>query len=133
MNTGEKRWSGRESLPKMERQERGSTTYEFVGTAASAVQPRIASPLALNPGWKKKSGVGNGNRTRNRRSHSPVLCQLSYSHRRFHYSNFDNGDCAKLRTRDTFTRKIPESLRHCYGLISNTVPPPCAPPEAVVP
>jgi hypothetical protein len=27
-------------------------------------------------------GVGNGNRTRNRRSHSPVLCQLSYSHRR---------------------------------------------------
>ena len=26
-------------------------------------------------------GVGNGNRTRNRRSHSPVLCQLSYSHR----------------------------------------------------
>ncbi len=32
-------------------------------------------------------GVGNGNRTRNRRSHSPVLCQLSYSHRRFDYSN----------------------------------------------
>jgi hypothetical protein len=29
-----------------------------------------------------KNGVGNGNRTRNRRSHSPVLCQLSYSHRR---------------------------------------------------
>jgi hypothetical protein len=27
--------------------------------------------------------VGNGNRTRNRRSHSPVLCQLSYSHRNF--------------------------------------------------
>jgi ATP:corrinoid adenosyltransferase len=26
--------------------------------------------------------VGNGNRTRNRRSHSPVLCQLSYSHRK---------------------------------------------------
>ncbi len=25
--------------------------------------------------------MGNGNRTRNRRSHSPVLCQLSYSHR----------------------------------------------------
>ena len=29
-----------------------------------------------------KIGVGNGNRTRNRRSHSPVLCQLSYSHRK---------------------------------------------------
>ena len=29
-----------------------------------------------------KLGVGNGNRTRNRRSHSPVLCQLSYSHHR---------------------------------------------------
>jgi hypothetical protein len=38
-----------------------------------------------------KSGVGNGNRTRNRRSHSPVLYQLSYSHRRLHYSNLD--DC----------------------------------------
>ena len=25
-------------------------------------------------------GVGDGNRTRNVRSHSPVLCQLSYSH-----------------------------------------------------
>ncbi len=34
--------------------------------------------------------MGNGNRTRNRRSHSPVLCQLSYSHRRLHYSNFDD-------------------------------------------
>ncbi len=33
------------------------------------------------------SGVGNGNRTRNRRSHSPVLCQLSYSHRHGDYSN----------------------------------------------
>jgi hypothetical protein len=28
-------------------------------------------------------GVGDGNRTRNVRSHSPVLCQLSYSHRVF--------------------------------------------------
>ncbi len=34
-----------------------------------------------------KLGVGNGNRTRNRRSHSPVLCQLSYSHHRLDYSN----------------------------------------------
>src|SRR3984885_10898245 len=33
-----------------------------------------------------KSGVGNGNRTRNRRSHSPVLCQLSYSHRHGDYT-----------------------------------------------
>src|SRR6266849_3256805 len=31
-------------------------------------------------------GVGNGNRTRNRRSHSPVLCQLSYSHRHVDYT-----------------------------------------------
>jgi hypothetical protein len=29
---------------------------------------------------EKDSGVGDGNRTRNNRSHSPVLCQLSYSH-----------------------------------------------------
>ena len=29
----------------------------------------------------KHDGVGDGNRTRNNRSHSPVLCQLSYSHR----------------------------------------------------
>src|SRR5581483_4932648 len=28
-----------------------------------------------------KVGVGDGNRTRNVRSHSPVLCRLSYSHR----------------------------------------------------
>src|SRR5579872_446581 len=34
----------------------------------------------------EKSGVGNGNRTRNRRSHSPVLCQLSYSHRLVDYT-----------------------------------------------
>jgi len=27
-----------------------------------------------------ESGVGDGNRTRNVRSHSPVLCRLSYSH-----------------------------------------------------
>src|SRR5580704_518972 len=33
-----------------------------------------------------KSGVGNGNRTRNRRSHSPVLYQLSYSHRHADYT-----------------------------------------------
>ena len=31
--------------------------------------------------------MGNGNRTRNRRSHSPVLCQLSYSHHLADYSN----------------------------------------------
>ena len=30
--------------------------------------------------------MGNGNRTRNRRSHSPVLCQLSYSHRQSDYT-----------------------------------------------
>ena len=35
---------------------------------------------------KKSSGVGNGNRTRNRRSHSPVLYQLSYSHRQVDYT-----------------------------------------------
>jgi hypothetical protein len=37
-------------------------------------------------GWKPRktgaeAGVGDGNRTHNVRSHSPVLCQLSYSHR----------------------------------------------------
>jgi hypothetical protein len=35
---------------------------------------------AAGKALKKKLGVGNGNRTRNRRSHSPVLYQLSYSH-----------------------------------------------------
>src|SRR5689334_9308985 len=29
----------------------------------------------------EKPGVGDGNRTHNVRSHSPVLCQLSYTHR----------------------------------------------------
>jgi hypothetical protein len=37
-----------------------------------------------------ESGVGNGNRTRNRRSHSPVLCQLSYSHRLLDYTTASN-------------------------------------------
>jgi murein DD-endopeptidase MepM/ murein hydrolase activator NlpD len=45
----------------------------------------LAGKRGKNPG--KKPGVGNGNRTRNRRSHSPVLCQLSYSHRHADYSN----------------------------------------------
>ena len=31
---------------------------------------------------ESRIGVGDGNRTRNRRSHSPMLCQLSYSHRK---------------------------------------------------
>ena len=35
----------------------------------------------LPTGAGGKTGVGTGNRTRNRRSRSPVLCQLSYSHR----------------------------------------------------
>src|SRR5437764_12672092 len=40
-----------------------------------------------------KNGVGNGNRTRNRRSHSPVLCQLSYSHHRsFIIAEFPTSD-----------------------------------------
>ena len=38
---------------------------------------KSAMPLFL----KQNSGVGDGNRTHNVRSHSPVLCQLSYSHR----------------------------------------------------
>jgi hypothetical protein len=41
------------------------------------MRPATVQPLALG----LEVGVGNGNRTRNRRSHSPVLCQLSYSHR----------------------------------------------------
>ena len=32
--------------------------------------------------FRLESGVGDGNRTHNVRSHSPVLCQLSYSHRK---------------------------------------------------
>ena len=41
-----------------------------------------ATGKTLNGGLTQEDGVGNGNRTRNRWSHSPVLCQLSYSHRR---------------------------------------------------
>jgi hypothetical protein len=58
-----------------------------VRTYASDVATR--EPDA-KPGGEK-SGVGNGNRTRNRRSHSPVLCQLSYSHRHADYSNRSSG------------------------------------------
>ena len=53
-----------------------------------------------------KSGVGNGNRTRNRRSHSPVLCQLSYSHRHADYTTaggvrrtFENSPAFQRRVR----------------------------------
>jgi hypothetical protein len=47
------------------------------------VESSWARPGAAVPhdAAKNEIGVGNGNRTRNRRSHSPVLCQLSYSHR----------------------------------------------------
>ena len=43
-------------------------------------------------------GVGNGNRTRNRRSHSPVLCQLSYSHRRFFIIAIRDSDVVSANT-----------------------------------
>src|SRR5579864_5961371 len=46
------------------------------------MQARCARPTAEAAVATRKIGVGNGNRTRNRRSHSPVLCQLSYSHHR---------------------------------------------------
>src|SRR2546428_6434269 len=38
-------------------------------------------------------GVGDGNRTHNVRSHSPVLCQLSYSHRIFVIITTRVGSC----------------------------------------
>jgi hypothetical protein len=52
---------------------------------------RKQAGIEIEPLASKKSGVGNGNRTRNRRSHSPVLCQLSYSHRLSDYSNCSSG------------------------------------------
>jgi hypothetical protein len=52
-------------------------TVEWVATPEGIMpHPALAGEIS------KKSGVGNGNRTRNRRSHSPVLYQLSYSHHR---------------------------------------------------
>jgi hypothetical protein len=61
------------------------------GTEGRCEAPHSASEtLGDEEPHRKNSGVGNGNRTRNRRSHSPVLCQLSYSHRRHYYSNFDD-------------------------------------------
>ncbi len=76
---------------------------DYVGTPASGACPVLPKPRAKPRGKPKgptersealrhksleaeKSGVGNGNRTRNRRSHSPVLCQLSYSHRHHDYT-----------------------------------------------
>src|SRR6202021_3527206 len=56
-------------------------TREWLATP-EGIMPHLASARE----GSCKSGVGNGNRTRNRRSHSPVLCQLSYSHRRSHYT-----------------------------------------------
>ena len=52
---------------------------------------RILPNIAIPPGMRavtiivkqniRMVGVGDGNRTHNVRSHSPVLCRLSYSHR----------------------------------------------------
>jgi hypothetical protein len=63
-----------------------------------------------------------------------VLYQLSYSHRRFHYSN------RRLQLRFGNVRNLPASEVQFpnlpgpgYGLISNTVPPPYVPPKPVVP
>jgi hypothetical protein len=44
-------------------------TLTYPRSEAMCMQPKIIA------------GVGDGNRTHNVRSHSPVLCQLSYSHR----------------------------------------------------
>ena len=64
-----------------------------------------------------KSGVGNGNRTRNRRSHSPVLCQLSYSHRRIDYTNLR---FAHVRTpRSTSARRSQFRVRPTLCITSN--------------
>ena len=54
----------------------------YVGMAAFGHPAERSEAPGTNPAGKN-SGVGNGNRTRNRRSHSPVLCQLSYSHHHF--------------------------------------------------
>ena len=90
----------------------------YSATARSpAPQPRLLRPeepgsVARSAGaifadlgkHSGKSGVGNGNRTRNRRSHSPVLCQLSYSHHRLDYNN-----CAPptSETHSCFSSSVP--------------------------
>src|SRR5450432_2931032 len=66
-------------------------------------------------------GVGNGNRTRNRRSHSPVLYQLSYSHRRLFIIATGIPACQRafnslLGTRLSLlaTRALPASHAHVF-------------------
>src|ERR1700679_2771170 len=68
-----------------------TTAITMIGRTKLASKARISGtrPCGVNS-FSEKLGVGNGNRTRNRRSHSPVLCQLSYSHRHCDYSNCDS-------------------------------------------
>ncbi len=61
--------SQRNEMPQMQQARRLSWESSFDGWARF----RVVKPETV--------GVGDGNRTRNVRSHSPVLCQLSYSHR----------------------------------------------------
>jgi hypothetical protein len=83
-----------------------------------------------------------------------VLCQLSYSHRRLHYSNFDDSNCASpmsetrspnacnsesgrysdSRIADAHYQRIAvprcsQLMQVGYGLISNTVPQPLPTPS----
>ena len=57
---------------------RGRDSSQTLWSSFARWTAEAAVPACLS----HKNGVGNGNRTRNRWSHSPVLCQLSYSHRR---------------------------------------------------
>src|SRR5580658_9653206 len=91
MSTAEKKPATQEALPNMVLKSKEAWVEEGCLCGDGRLRP---SSQAQRGSWhpartsrERNSGVGNGNRTRNRRSHSPVLCQLSYSHRRPDYSN----------------------------------------------
>ena len=91
MSTAEKKPATQEALPNMVLKSKEAWVEEGCLCGDGRLRP---SSQAQRGSWhpartsqERNSGVGNGNRTRNRRSHSPVLCQLSYSHRRLDYSN----------------------------------------------
>lgn len=87
MNTTQKNPAAQEALPNMVLKSRDAWVgEECVGMAAFGHPAEHSEAPGTNLA-ERNSGVGNGNRTRNRRSHSPVLCQLSYSHRRLDYNN----------------------------------------------
>jgi hypothetical protein len=71
------------AMPCRKRTSRNRSVFAYLGRQTVESPDRgMCVALQENGGFQiEVVGVGDGNRTHNVRSHSPVLCQLSYTHR----------------------------------------------------